>query len=62
MLMQTFHSDNVGGKPWVDAATNAPWTFWSNADTWYPKWGKGDARGMTVKSIKMWEAGSCGSA
>ncbi|KAB5525521.1 concanavalin A-like lectin/glucanase domain-containing protein [Coniochaeta sp. 2T2.1] len=53
--------DNVGQKPWVDAATNAQWTFWSNADKWLPTWGEGDARGMTVKSVKMWQSGSCGA-
>ncbi|KAH8896899.1 concanavalin A-like lectin/glucanase [Thozetella sp. PMI_491] len=54
--------DNVGGKPWLDAATNAPWTFWSKADRWLPTWGQGDARGMTIQSVKMWQAGACGAS
>lgn len=54
--------DGKGGKPWVDAATNAQWTFWDDADQWLPTWGEGDSRGMTVKSVKMWRSGSCGSA
>lgn len=54
--------DGKGGKPWVDAATNAQWTFWDDADNWLPTWGEGDSRGMTVKSVKMWRSGSCGAA
>ncbi|KAI7785121.1 hypothetical protein LA080_008157 [Diaporthe eres] len=54
--------DGKGGKPWVDAATNAQWTFWDDADQWLPTWGEGDSRGMTVKSVKMWRSGSCGTA
>lgn len=52
--------DSVDNKPWLDRATNAQWTFWSNADEWLPTWGDGDERGMTVKSVKMWELGKCG--
>jgi len=51
--------DNVGGKPWIDAATNAQWTFYSDAATWLPTWDEGDARGMTISSVKMWESGKC---
>ncbi|KAJ9143842.1 Glycoside hydrolase family 16 protein [Pleurostoma richardsiae] len=53
--------DNQGDKPWLDAATNAQWTFWSAADKWLPTWGEGDKRGMTVKSVKMWQKGACGA-
>jgi beta-glucanase (GH16 family) len=28
-------------------------------DTWLPTWGEGNERGMTVKSVKMWEHGKC---
>lgn len=62
MLIMIGCSDGKGGKPWVDGATNAQWTFWDDAHTWLPTWGKGDARGMTVKSVKMWQAGACGTA
>ncbi|CAN8097111.1 unnamed protein product [Discula destructiva] len=55
-------ADDQGGKPWLDGATNAQWTFWNDAGTWLPTWGEGDARGMTVKSVKMWERGACGSS
>ncbi|KAF7556471.1 hypothetical protein G7Z17_g1392 [Cylindrodendrum hubeiense] len=54
--------DDSGNKPWVNDATNAQWTFWSAADKWLPTWGEGDTRGMTVRSVKMWQLGACGSA
>ncbi|ROV99140.1 hypothetical protein VMCG_06687 [Cytospora schulzeri] len=54
--------DGKGGKPWVDDATNAQWTFFDDADTWLPTWGEPDSRGMTVRSVKMWQAGACGTA
>jgi hypothetical protein len=28
-------------------------------DDWLPSWGEGTERGMTVKSVKMWQAGKC---
>lgn len=55
-------SDNKGDKPWLDDATNAQWTFWSDVGSWLPTWGKGDARGLTVSSVKMWERGACSSS
>ncbi|KAH8879634.1 concanavalin A-like lectin/glucanase [Thozetella sp. PMI_491] len=54
--------DGVGSKPWLDSSTNAQWTFWSAADEWLPTWGEGDTRGMTVRSVKMWTRGACGSS
>jgi len=53
--------DNVGGKPWIDDATNAQWAFWNAADDWLPTWGEGDKRGMTVRKVKMWQEGACGA-
>lgn len=53
--------DKVGGKPWIDDAKNAQWTFWNAASEWLPTWAQGADRGMTVKSVKMWQAGACGS-
>lgn len=53
--------DKVGGKPWLDDAENAQWTFWEDAGRWLPTWGEGDERGMTVRSVKMWQAGACGA-
>ncbi|KYK58724.1 gram-negative bacteria-binding protein 1 precursor [Drechmeria coniospora] len=52
--------DYVGGKPWIDAATNAQWTFWNASNDWLPTWGEGDTRGMTVRSVRMWQQGECG--
>ncbi|KFY02959.1 hypothetical protein O988_01777 [Pseudogymnoascus sp. VKM F-3808] len=52
--------DGVGGKPWVDASTYlAPGAFYQRVDDWLPTWGEGNARGMTVKSVKMWQEGAC---
>ncbi|KAI9149182.1 Beta-1,3-glucan-binding protein [Paramyrothecium foliicola] len=51
--------DHVGGKPWIDSSSNAQWTFWNAADEWLPTWGEGDSRGMTVRSVKMWQSGKC---
>ncbi|KEY69752.1 hypothetical protein S7711_03733 [Stachybotrys chartarum IBT 7711] len=53
--------DNMGDKPWIDGATNAQWDFWNAAEQWLPTWGEGDRRGMTVRSVKMWQAGACGA-
>ncbi|KAF4509577.1 hypothetical protein G6O67_003739 [Ophiocordyceps sinensis] len=52
--------DHVGGKPWIDDAKNAQWAFWDAAKDWLPTWGEGDQRGMTVRSVKMWQQGACG--
>ncbi|KFZ13159.1 hypothetical protein V501_03864 [Pseudogymnoascus sp. VKM F-4519 (FW-2642)] len=52
--------DGVGGKPWVDASTYlAPGAFYQRVDDWLPTWGEGNARGMTVKAVKMWQEGKC---
>jgi hypothetical protein len=34
---------------------------WKAIDTWLPTWGQGNDRGMTVKSVKMWQQGACGA-
>ncbi|KAJ3546946.1 hypothetical protein NM208_g1757 [Fusarium decemcellulare] len=54
--------DQVGNKPWINDATNAQWTFWNAANEWLPTWAEGAERGMTVKSVKMWQQGKCGRA
>jgi hypothetical protein len=59
MSMLICGRDGVDGKPWLDAATNAAWDFWSAADEWLPTWGEGNMRGMTVKNVKMWQQGAC---
>jgi hypothetical protein len=56
-----FFKDGVGNKPWGDASTTAPKEFWDSQPQWYDTWGKGDTRGLTVKSVKMWNQGACGS-
>ncbi|KAF2433686.1 glycosyl hydrolase [Tothia fuscella] len=55
-----FFKDGNHGKPWGDQSLTAPKEFWDNSKSWLPTWGEGDTRGMTVKSVKMWEEGACG--
>jgi len=58
-----YFADSVGGKPWVDwGSATAARDFWSANATWLPTWGVGEDRGMTVKSVKMWEQGACPGA
>jgi Glycosyl hydrolases family 16 len=56
-----FFKDGVGNKPWGDASYTAPKEFWDAQAQWGPTWGEGDTRGLTVKSVKMWSEGACGS-
>jgi hypothetical protein len=56
-----FFKDGVSSKPWGDQSDTAPRQFWEAQNTWLPTWGAGDTKGMTVKSVKMWKEGSCGS-
>ena len=56
-----FFPDGVANKPWGDASFTAPREFWDATHQWYPTWGVGDKKGMTVKSVKMWTEGICGS-
>ncbi|RYN30502.1 hypothetical protein AA0112_g6665 [Alternaria arborescens] len=51
--------DGEGNKPWVDGSDFAVRDFWNAKDDWLPTWGEGNERGMTVKSVKMWQAGKC---
>lgn len=61
MLMQLFNRNGQGQKPWIDGAEGAARDFWLANSTWLPTWGAGDQRGMTVRSVKMWQLGACGS-
>jgi hypothetical protein len=56
-----FFKDGVGNKPWGDASLIGPKQFLESKDTWYPTWGKGEERGLTVKNVKMWSQGKCAS-
>ncbi|KAF2454644.1 glycosyl hydrolase [Lineolata rhizophorae] len=51
--------DGKGEKPWLDDSTSAAADFLRAAGKWLPTWGDGDDRGMTVKSVKMWQQGAC---
>jgi len=54
-----FFPDDVGGKPWIDKSVSPARDFWLANGTWLPTWGEGEDRGMTVKSVKMWQEGKC---
>ncbi|TKA79672.1 hypothetical protein B0A49_04711 [Cryomyces minteri] len=51
--------DGKGNKPWLDRVPSAQSAFWNASAEWLPTWGKGNERGMTVKSVKMWQEGAC---
>lgn len=51
--------DGYGGKPWVDKSATAPEQFLNAQPAWAATWGEGDTRGMTVKSVKMFNPGAC---
>ena len=52
-------SDGYKGKPWVGSSTSSMEDFWSVRSAWESTWGDGDARGMSVKSVKMYQRGKC---
>lgn len=54
-----FFPDGVGNKPWGDQSPTAMKEFWDGQGAWYPTWGEGDTRGLTVKNVKMWRQGAC---
>lgn len=54
-----FFPDGVGNKPWGDRSPTAPKEFWDANSAWYPTWGEGAKRGLTVRSVKMWQEGAC---
>lgn len=56
-----YFANGYGNKPWVDGSKDAMEQFWNAKDAWYPTWGAGDSKGMTVKSVKMWNLGKCQS-
>ncbi|EEA23630.1 hypothetical protein TMatcc_002506 [Talaromyces marneffei ATCC 18224] len=51
-------ADGIGNKPWTDAGHGAS-DFYAGMAQWYPTWANGSSRGMTVKSVKMWQQGAC---
>jgi len=51
----SWFTDGVAGKPWVDASPTARKDFWDARDEWYPTWSKGNGGEMVVKSVKMWQ-------
>lgn len=54
-----YFPDGKGNKPWGDASDTAPLEFWQAQHLWYPTWGQGAARGMTVSKVAMFRQGKC---
>ncbi|KAL1955709.1 hypothetical protein VTO42DRAFT_8181 [Malbranchea cinnamomea] len=50
--------DGVGDKPWTDKGPGLD--FYKALDKFYSTWPEDASRGMTVKSVRMWQEGSCG--
>ncbi|EWC46093.1 hypothetical protein DRE_04667 [Drechslerella stenobrocha 248] len=46
-------------KPWVDSSPRPASDFWAAVSDWYPTWGDGEERAMTVRNVKMWQQGKC---
>jgi beta-glucanase (GH16 family) len=46
-------------KPWVDNGPTAARDFYKAKEQWLESWGEGNDRGMTIKSVKMWQEGRC---
>ncbi|CAK7228525.1 hypothetical protein SBRCBS47491_006934 [Sporothrix bragantina] len=45
-------TDNVDGKPWLDASPNAKLDFWNARDKWLATWTQPQ---MEISSVKMWQ-------
>jgi hypothetical protein len=43
----------------VDRVMDRMLTICAAKDEWLPTWGEGNDRGMTVRSVKMWQHGKC---
>jgi hypothetical protein len=51
--------DFWNGTSYIPLRRNMILTIITAKDEWLPTWGEGPERGMTVKSVKMWQAGKC---
>ena len=56
-----FYRDGYHNKPWIDGSPTAAEQFLAAQQAWETTWGEGDTRGMTVKSVKMFSRGVCGT-
>jgi hypothetical protein len=54
--------DGYGSKPWIDGSDNAMAQFYNASSAWESTWGEGDTRGMSVKSVKIFQRGVCRSS
>lgn len=57
-----YFPDQVGNKPWGNESPTAQLQFWNASGIWGPTWGPPEDRGLTVKNVKMYSLGACGSA
>jgi hypothetical protein len=55
----TLSRDDEADKPWIDGTPTSMRDFWRANGTWLRTWGDGEDRGMTVKSVKIWQEGKC---
>jgi beta-glucanase (GH16 family) len=44
--------DNLDGKPWLDASSNAKLDFWNARNQWYPTWTQPQ---MEISKVQMWQ-------
>ncbi|EAW08576.1 glycosyl hydrolase family protein [Aspergillus clavatus NRRL 1] len=54
-----YFPDQVGSKPWMDKSDTSMRDFWMANSSWLPTWGDTHSRAMIVKSVRMWQQGSC---
>lgn len=66
LLFQSQLSDNLilnrdgyGNKPWIDSSLTAMEQFYNSSNAWEATWGEGDTRGLSVKSVKLFQRGLC---
>uniref|UniRef100_A0A093V4X5 Beta-1,3-glucan-binding protein n=1 Tax=Talaromyces marneffei PM1 TaxID=1077442 RepID=A0A093V4X5_TALMA len=58
----SYFQDGYGSKPWIDKSADAMAQFYNASSAWESTWGEGDTRGMSVKSVKIFQRGECKSS
>ncbi|GAM37197.1 hypothetical protein TCE0_022f06912 [Talaromyces pinophilus] len=58
----SYFQDGYGSKPWIDGSDDAMAQFYNASSAWESTWGEGDTRGMSVKSVKIFQRGNCPSS
>ncbi|OKL57256.1 hypothetical protein UA08_07422 [Talaromyces atroroseus] len=54
-----YFEDGYRNKPWIDSSATAMEQFYNSSYAWESTWGEGDARGLSVKSVKLYQRGVC---